>query len=291
MASTLPRYTIGGMATPRRISPGTRLGHYDVERLIGEGGMGTVYAARDTRLQRTVAIKVLHDGWDEAQSRFTREAHAAAALQHPHICALHDIGSQDGIEYLVLEYLDGERLRVPLPLHRVIEYGAQLADALDAAHSKHIIHRDLKPSNVLLTKSGVKVLDFGMARINGDDTLTHPGARVGTPAYMAPEQLAGLPTDARTDIYALGRLLIEMKTGRNDPAGTSGHRPLDAVILGCLADNPDDRWQSARDVRRMLRSIDLSPPALGPMAARLRWWCTAAMALLAVAAALAVSRS
>ena len=130
-----------------------------------------------------------------------------------------------------------------------------------------------------------------MARINGDDTLTHPGARVGTPAYMAPEQLAGLPTDARTDIYALGRLLIEMKTGRNDPAGTSGHRPLDAVILGCLADNPDDRWQSARDVRRMLRSIDLSPPALGPMAARLRWWRTAAMALLAVAAALAVSRS
>ena len=123
--------------------------------------MGTVYAARDTRLQRTVAIKVLHDGWDEAQSRFTREAHAAAALQHPHICALHDIGSQDGIEYLVLEYLDGERLRVPLPLHRVIEYGAQLADALDAAHSKHIIHRDLKPSNVLLTKSGVRCSTSG----------------------------------------------------------------------------------------------------------------------------------
>jgi hypothetical protein len=278
------------MPTPRRISPGTRLGHYDVERLIGEGGMGTVYAARDTRLQRTVAIKVLHDGWDEAQSRFMREAHAAAALQHPHICALHDIGTQDGIEYLVLEYLDGERLRVPLPLPRVIEYGAQLADALDAAHSKHIIHRDLKPSNVLLTKSGVKVLDFGVARINGDDTLTHPGARVGTPAYMAPEQLAGLPTDARTDIYALGRLLIEMATGRNDPAGTSGHRQLDAVILGCLADNPDDRWQSARDVRRLLQSIDLSPPALGPVAARLRWWRTAAMALLAVSAALAVSR-
>ena len=253
--------------------------------------MGTVYAARDTRLPRTVAIKILHDGWDEAQSRFMREAHAAAALQHPHICALHDIGSQDGIEYLVLEYLDGERLKTPLPLGRVIEYGAQLADALDAAHSKHIIHRDLKPSNVLLTKSGVKVLDFGVARINGDDTLTHPGARVGTIAYMAPEQLAGRATDARTDIYALGRVLIEMATGRNDPAGTSGHRQLDAVIRGCLAEVPDDRWQSARDVRRMLHAIDLSPPALGPVTARLRWWRATAIACLAAAAALALSRS
>ena len=164
----------------------------------------------------------------------------------------------------------------------MIEYGIQIAGALDAAHSKSITHRDLKPANIMVTKSGVKVLDFSIASVSGEDTLTADGAVIGTPAYMAPEQRGGRPTDARTDIYALGLLLVEMTTGRNDPRQTIEPPALDRIVRGCLAEQPDDRWQSAHDVRRLLQEVDLAP---APVAApRPRWPWLIATAVIAVAA-------
>ncbi len=264
------------------VEVGTLFGHYKVIAMLGQGGMGAVYKARDTRLDRTVAIKVLQEPRPDRRLRFVREARAIASLQHPHICTLHDVGSEDAVDYLVMEHVDGEILTTPLPLPRVIEYGIQIAGALEAAHSKNITHRDLKPANIMVTKSGVKVLDFSIASVSGEDTLTADGAVIGTPAYMAPEQRGGRPTDARTDIYALGLVLVEMTTGRNDPRQTIEPPALDRIVRGCLAEQPDDRWQSAHDVRRLLQEVDLAP---APVAApRRRWPWLIATAVTAVAA-------
>ena len=223
---------------------GSRLGPYEIQYPLGAGGMGEVYKARDTRLDRTVAIKVLpsHVAADpDLRERFEREARAVAALNHPHICTLHDVGQQDGIDYLVMEYLDGETLaqrleKGALPLDQVLHYAIQIADALDKAHRQGIVHRDFKPGNIMLTKSGVKLLDFGLAKLapaahvgiagmTGAATQTSPltgqGTILGTLQYMAPEQLEGKEADARTDIFAFGAVVYEMVTGKKAFEGKS----------------------------------------------------------------------
>jgi len=284
---------------------GQRIGPYQLASKIGAGGMGEVYKARDTRLDRTVAIKVLtaHLAADpHARERFQREARAVAALNHPHICTLHDVGSQDpstgsgpAMDFLVMEYLDGETLaerlaKGPLPLDRALQYAIQIADALDKAHRQGITHRDLKPGNVMLTKAGTKLLDFGLAKLrpaggvvgmsaaaHASPSLTGRGAILGTLQYMAPEQLEGKPADARTDIFAFGALLYEMLTGRkafegtsqaslisailsSDPSPIALRQPLsppalDCVVKTCLAKDPDERWQSAHDLTSELTWI------------------------------------
>ena len=273
-------------------SPGSRLGPYEIVSRIGAGGMGEVFRARDTRLERSVAIKVLPA--ELAQNaqfrlRFEREAKTVSQLNHPNICTLHDVG--DG--YLVMELLDGESLadrllRGPLPLKDVMRYGIEIATALDRAHRAGVVHRDLKPGNVMLTKSGAKLLDFGLAKsnavleISADSAtqhrpLTQEGTILGTFQYMAPEQLEGQEADARTDIFALGTVLYEMATGTRafdgrtrtsliaaivdrDPAPISSFQPLtppalEHVISKCLSKDPDDRWQSAHDIAEELRWI------------------------------------
>src|SRR5262245_3029437 len=235
-----------------------RLGPYEVLGPLGAGGMGEVYRARDTRLDRIVALKVLPADLaqnPERRSRFEREARAVSALNHPHICTLHDIGHQDGIDYLVLEYIEGETLaerlkRGPLPLEQVLRYGIEIADALDKAHRQGIVHRDLKPGNVMLTKAGAKLLDFGLAKLRpveprpvtsvlselptvekpGADPLTGEGRLLGTFQYMAPEQLEGREADARTDIFALGSVLYEMTTGRRAFTGKSTASLVAAIL-------------------------------------------------------------
>jgi eukaryotic-like serine/threonine-protein kinase len=272
------------------IGPGTRLGPYQVISRVGGGGMGEVYRARDTRLQRDVAIKVLAANIvqrREAHERFEHEARAVASLNHPHICTLHDIGDHDGTSYLVMEYLEGDtlaqRLRSgPLPIAQVLQYGIEIADALDKAHRKGITHRDLKPGNIILTKTGAKLLDFGLAKLQRsateqlaegptqDGPITAEGTILGTLQYMAPERLEGKEADARSDLFALGAVLYEMTTGLKafegkshasviaaimsaEPPKLSTPQPmtppaLDRLIRKCLRKDPDDRWQSARDV-------------------------------------------
>ncbi len=283
------------------VAPGTHLGPYEILASIGAGGMGEVYKARDTRLDRTVAIKVLPSHLSsspEVRQRFEREAKTISALSHPHICALYDVGNQDGVEYLVMEYLEGETLagrlaKGPLPLEQTLRYGIEISDALDRAHRQGIVHRDLKPGNVMLTKSGVKLLDFGLAKAMapvtsqsnltalptaaGSTPLTREGTILGTFQYMAPEQLEGSEADARTDIFALGTVLYEMATGSkaftgksqaslissimsSDPPPISLLQPtsppaLDRVVKTCLAKDPDERWQSAHDVGSELKWI------------------------------------
>src|SRR5436309_14189535 len=198
------------------LSPGARLGPYEILDSIGAGGMGEVYRARDTRLNRTVAIKIAAAQFSE---RFGSEARAVAALNHPHICTLFDVGP----DYLVMEYIEGKPVSGPAPLEEALKLGIQIADALDAAHRNGIVHRDLKPANILLTKSGVKLLDFGLAKMDqkrspvGDETvtqaLTKEGAIVGTLQYMSPEQLQGKEVDARTDLFSFGAVLYELVTG------------------------------------------------------------------------------
>ena len=216
-------------------SAGTRLGHFEIETLLGAGGMGEVYRARDARLDRTVALKILAPelATDPAfRARFEREAKAISALTHPHICRLYDIGREDQTEYLVLELVEGETLvdrleRGPLPLRQVLGFGIEIADALEAAHRQGIVHRDLKPANVMVTSGGIKLLDFGLAKntvgaggqalsqlATAPGTATAQGTIIGTLQYMAPEQVQGQPADVRTDIFALGALLHEMATGR-----------------------------------------------------------------------------
>jgi serine/threonine protein kinase len=218
------------------VAPGSKLGPYEVLSPLGFGGMGEVYKAKDTRLNRSVALKVLPSELardPSRKARLEREAKAISKLSHAHICTLHDVGAQDGIEFLVMEYLEGETLadrlkRGALPLDQALEYARQMASALAAAHELGIVHRDLKPSNVMLTKSGVKLLDFGLARLRpagfgeaGPEEsaitearpLTQEGAILGTIAYMSPEQLEGKEADARSDIYAFGAVLYEMVTG------------------------------------------------------------------------------
>jgi serine/threonine protein kinase len=283
------------------LASGTRLGPYEILAAIGAGGMGEVYRARDTRLERTVAVKVLPfhlSSNEELRQRFEREAKTISQLSHAHICALHDVGHQDGIDYLVMEYLEGEVLtdrlaKGPLPTEQLLRYGIQIADALDKAHRQGIVHRDLKPANVMLTKSGVKLLDFGLAKViepkpalsgltalptvAGGQNLTQAGTILGTFQYMAPEQLEGKEADARSDIFAFGAVLYEMATGKkafsgasqasliaaileHEPPSVSSVQPmtppaLDRVVKKCLAKDPDDRWQNAADLESELKWI------------------------------------
>ena len=228
------------------LTSGACLGPYRIESKLGEGGMGEVFRAIDTRLGRAVAIKITREQFN---ARFEREARAISSLNHPNICILHDVGPN----YLVMELVEGETIAArlkkgPLPLEEAILYARQIAAALEAAHEKGIIHRDLKPGNIMLTRSGVKVLDFGLARLEGDQPLTGERMVMGTPAYMAPEQREGKPADARTDIYAFGLVLYEMLTGERvaipreahpaAKAGTNrkalfGRRPGTKVAIRC----------------------------------------------------------
>ena len=271
-------------------TPGSQIGPYQIVSRIGEGGMGAVYKARDIRLGREVALKTAHA---EFSGRFQLEARAISALNHANICTLHDIGPN----YLVMELVEGDTLAAllkngRLPMDKVLRYGSQIADALTAAHSKGITHRDLKPGNVMVTKAGVKVLDFGLAKFQeGSDPstldaepLTARQTILGTPAYMAPEQLEGKPCDARTDIFALGLLLYELASGRraftgsnfaelsaavlnSPPAPIQGVSPqFEHIVERCLAKEPDDRWQTARDVKLELDHCTKALPTV-PIAA------------------------
>jgi Tol biopolymer transport system component/tRNA A-37 threonylcarbamoyl transferase component Bud32 len=282
------------------ILPGRRLGPYEILSAIGAGGMGEVYKARETRLDRIVAIKVLPTHLadrSELRERFEREARTIASLNHPHICTLHDIGQENGVDYLVMEYLEGETLakrllKGSLPMEQVLQYAIEIADALDKAHRKGVTHRDLKPGNIMLTKTGTKLLDFGLAKLRREiaptnvalsdlptakDPLTAEGAIVGTLQYMAPEQLEGKEVDARTDIFAFGAVVYEMATRKrafegksqasvigailkDEPPAISSFQPmtppaLDRVVKKCLRKDPDERWQNARDVTDELRWI------------------------------------
>jgi serine/threonine protein kinase len=238
------------------VGPGGQLGPYRIEEKIGEGGMAIVYRATDTRLDRRVAIKISRSLLDE---RFEREARAISSLNHPHICTLYDVGP----DYMVMELVEGATMaarirKSALPVSEVLRYGAQIAGALAAAHNKNITHRDLKPANVMITTNGVKVLDFGLAkRSTHDGTITRTGVVVGTPAYMAPEQLEGKEADSRTDIFALGHTLYEMATAKRvvrgqAPAMEGLPEKLTHVIERCLELDPESRWQSASDVKAEL---------------------------------------
>jgi serine/threonine protein kinase len=266
-------------APPHRmqLAKGSRLGPYEIDYLVGTGGMGEVYRARDTRLGRVVAVKVY---LELLQSRFEREARAISALNHPNICTLYDIGP----DYLVMELVEGQSLadrlkKGPLPIDKVLQYGAQIADALSTAHTQGIIHRDLKPGNVMETPKGIKLLDFGLAKYVTADlsateiTLTLQGAVLGTPAYMAPEQVEGHECDARTDIFAQGLVLFEMATGSRAFGGSSQAQLMSQIMHGepafekvappafrrlierCLAKDPAKRWQTASDLKLALEDL------------------------------------
>jgi serine/threonine protein kinase/Tol biopolymer transport system component len=296
------------------LAAGTRLGPYEITAPLGAGGMGEVYKARDTRLNRVVAIKVSKEQFSE---RFEREAHAVASLNHSNVCTLHDVGPN----YLVMEYIEGTPLRGPLPLQQALKYAAQICDALDAAHRKGITHRDLKPGNILVTKTGIKLLDFGLAKIGAESNplsdatlskaLTGKNEIVGTLYYMSPEQLqsqgTGQEIDARSDIFSFGLVLYEMLTGKRAFDGSSPatviaaimERPapsigevappaLDRVLKRCLEKDPENRWQNARDLKNELEWIaqspaDASPPPSSTERSQLLPWI--AVAVLAVVAA------
>lgn len=295
------------------LNSGSKLGPYEIVAPIGAGGMGEVYRALDTRLDRSVAIKILPETWaadPERRLRFEREARAVAALSHPHICALYDVGEQNGLHYTVMEFVEGETLaarleRGALPLDLALRHGAEIAEALDQAHRHGIIHRDLKPGNVMLTRSGAKLLDFGLAKPaltfatassatggipptglpTQTNALTAEGSILGTVEYMAPEQFEGREADARTDIFSLGTVLYEMIAGRrpftgpsqasiigatlhSEPEPLSSSLPavpqnVDRLVRRCLAKNPEDRWQSARDLAIELQWIS-GQPAVSP---------------------------
>jgi TolB-like protein/predicted Ser/Thr protein kinase len=258
-------------------APRKQVGRYELVAPIGEGGMGKVYKAIDTRLGRTVAIKVLQSGHGQ---RFEREAQAIAALNHPHICTLYDVGP----DYLVMEYLEGAPLEGPLAAEEAVRLAIQIADALEEAHSKGIVHRDLKPGNILVCKSNAKVLDFGLAKRDrdyvGQDgstvTQTQDGAILGTAAYMSPEQAEGLPVDARSDIFSFGLVLYEMLSGRrafpaahavtamaailrDEPAPLETSPELQRIVSRCLRKSPADRFQSMAEVKTALEYGILSP--------------------------------
>jgi eukaryotic-like serine/threonine-protein kinase len=236
-----------------RLEAGVELGPYRIEQQLGQGGMGQVYRAWDTRLGRPVAIKTCRP---ELLERFKLEARSIAAISHPHVCTLYDVGPG----YLVMELVEGETLaarlkRGKLTLAQTLRYGAQIAAALAAAHARGIVHRDLKPANLMLTKSGVKVLDFGLARSQSNPNLTEPGHVIGTPAYMAPELMNGEEADERSDLYALGLILTEMATGHYSRLPQDLPSALERVVRRCLESDPDDRWHSARDLEWELESI------------------------------------
>ena len=298
------------------LAPGTRLGPYEITAPLGAGGMGEVYKARDTRLNRIVAIKVSNEQFSE---RFEREAHAVAALNHSNVCTLHDVGPN----YLVMEYIEGVPLKGPLPLPQALKYAAQICDALDAAHRKGLTHRDLKPANILVSKTGIKLLDFGLAKIGqgnnppSDATLTMAltgkNEIVGTLYYMSPEQLqsqaTGQEIDARSDIFSFGLVLYEMLTGKRAFDGSSPatviaaimERPspsigdvappaLDRLLKRCLEKDPENRWQSARDLKTELEWIAQAPSdvATSPSSTgrhqSLPWVAVAVLAVVAAGA-------
>jgi Tol biopolymer transport system component/predicted Ser/Thr protein kinase len=305
------------------LAPGFRLGAYEILSLIGAGGMGEVYKARDTRLERVVALKVLPERLADApirRQRFEREARTVAALNHPHICSVLDVGEEAGVPFMVMEYIDGETLderlvRGPLKLADVLRWGMQIADALDCAHRSGVVHRDLKPANVIVARTDVKLLDFGLSKLQPSPALpalatlspdgvplTADGALLGTFPYMAPEHLSGGDMDSRSDIFAFGAVLYEMATGRRafegsttaaligailhtDPPPISTLQPLappalDRVVSRCLAKDPDNRWQTARDLVLELRWIaehaGASPTARRRPAYAARWALPAA---------------
>jgi len=322
------------------LTSGTKLGPYEIQSPLGAGGMGEVYLARDTRLDRTVAVKILPTHLSsniEAKQRFEREARAISSLNHPNICTLHDVGHQDGTDFLVMEYLEGETLadrlmKGPLSSEQVLKYGIDICEGLEKAHKSGVIHRDLKPGNVMLTKSGAKLMDFGLAKatlaqappassltmtISGPSAgqpLTAQGMVIGTFQYMAPEQLEGKEADARSDIFALGAVLYEMASGRrafmgksqasivaailaSDPQPISSVQPmsppaLDRVVRTCMAKDPDDRWQTAHDVKLQLEWIAEAGSKAGipaPVAARRRISQKLAWTVAAVAVAAAIA--
>ncbi|MGH9730233.1 MAG: protein kinase domain-containing protein [Candidatus Acidiferrales bacterium] len=322
------------------LSSGTKLGPYEIVAPLGAGGMGEVYRARDTRLDRIIAIKILPQHLTEmadAKQRFEREARAISSLNHPHICALYDVGHQDGTDFLVMEYLEGETLakrleKGALPTAELLRIAIEIADALDKAHRKGILHRDLKPSNIMLTKSGAKLMDFGLAKAAGggeapaltsltqslnpsarSTPVTAQGTIVGTFQYMAPEQMEGKEADARSDIFSFGAVLFEMATGKRafegkttasviaailerEPPAISSVQPmsppaLDRTVKICLAKDPDERFQSAHDVKLQLEWIREAGSQAGvpaPVAAhrknreRVAW--TSAIAAIIIAA-------
>jgi serine/threonine-protein kinase len=281
------------------LTNGAKLGPYEIVAPLGAGGMGEVYRARDTRLGRNVAIKILPEQLSNdpvRKQRFEREAKTISSLNHPHICVLYDVGSQDGVDYLVMECVEGETLakrleKGPLPLEQVLKYGTQIADALDKAHRNGVVHRDLKPGNIMLTPTGAKLLDFGLAKpaapltsvatltaaVTQSSPMTEQGAIVGTFQYMSPEQIEGKELDGRSDIFSLGAVLYEMLTGQRafqgksqlsvasailekEPAPISTVKPmtppaLDHAIRRCLAKDPEERWQTARDLELELKWI------------------------------------
>ena len=336
------------------LNPGTRLGPYEILAPLGAGGMGEVYRAKDSRLGRDVAIKVLPQHLTEnpeVRARFEREAKTISQLNHPHICTLFDVGREGATDYLVMELVDGETLahrlgRGPLPVRDILKLGVEIADALDRAHRAGIIHRDLKPANIMLVKSGAKLMDFGLARATGvagaggsgvtaaltqsptiAQPLTSEGTIVGTFQYMSPEQLEGREADARSDIWALGCVLYEMATGKRPFEGRSqatliaailDHDPppisevrssgatdiagaalssssrrgevppgLERVVRQCLAKDPDDRWQSAGDLKRELDWISSGsgsgarPVEAGARPRAKRRWAAIGVAVLA----------
>src|SRR5262249_25509442 len=292
--------------SPMALSSGARLGPYEVLAPLGAGGMGEVYRARDHRLDRDVAVKVLHSSIGagaESLSRFEREARAVAAISHPNILAIHDIGTQDGVAYAVMELLEGETLRARLSAGALgektaVEYALQVAQGLAAAHEKGIVHRDLKPENVFVSRGGpVKILGFGLAKRSEparpvdesaaatQEQYTEPGTVLGTVGYMSPEQVRGLEVDHRSDIFSFGAVLYEMASGRRafrgataadtmsailreDPprlaqSGTRVSPGLDTVVRRCLEKDAANRFQSARDIVFALTDASRPPPWSG----------------------------
>jgi Tol biopolymer transport system component len=323
------------------LAPATQLGPYEIVAPLGAGGMGEVYRARDTRLDRIVAIKILPAQLSSdplRKQRFEREAKTISSLNHPHICVLHDVGHQDGVDYLVMECVEGSTLakrleKGPLPLDQVLKYGAHIADGLDKAHRSGVVHRDLKPGNIMLTPTGAKLLDFGLAKqvvpLGASATLTatahtpvssspvtQEGTIVGTFQYMSPEQVEGKDLDGRSDIFSFGAVLYEMVTGKcafggksqlsvasaileKEPTPITAVNPalppaLDHVIRKCLAKNPDERWQSAADIKHELdwiaQSSSDSSSAFGAIGktAKRRGGLSYAIATAAIVLALAV---
>jgi len=286
---------------PPSLQPGQSLGPYRIDSFVAAGGMGQVYRATDTRLNRTVAIKICAGPFSE---RFAQEAKVVASLNHPHICHLHDVGPN----YLVMEFVEGPPLRGPLPLKQAVEYSCQILEALDTAHRKGITHRDLKPANILVTKQGVKLLDFGLAKRGGplqetDATLTAAltgkGEILGTLQYMSPEQLQGKEADARSDLFSFGCVLYEMLSGKRafegqsaasviaailerEPTALNVAPPMERVVRTCLAKDPEQRFQTALDLKRNLTWALEQPPL--PAKANRRGWMAAAAAALVIGA-------
>ena len=256
------------------LSPGDKLGPYEILAPIGAGGMGEVYKARDTRLDRIVAIKVSSTGFTE---RFENEARTVAALNHPNICTLHDVGPN----YLVMEYIEGAQIKGPLPVDQALKFAVQICNALDAAHAKGMIHRDLKPANIMVTREGVKLLDFGLSKVSqaGQPSVTQTlsGTILGTPAYMSPEQAEGKPADARSDVFSFGAVLYEMLSGRRAFEGESAistmaavlHKEprrldtppaLERVVVRCLEKQAARRFQTMLELREALGKAQAERP-------------------------------